>query len=391
MSSCRMQRMVRVEEHTLHMPTVCNNDPVGDTLSPGAVDDQLRGLEQQVQSMEALGVQGNEAHLVEEVEEAFIDGKLDKIDKIEEVLAMTPSSDMKRAKKQRKNAIKISTTSVSTQCSSSSSLENWIEGVKGRLGYDEVQIRLIEEARHDVISFFEKSFEELGRKDYVRKSDELALTAASMLLGKLQGKNRENELMSSGCSKKSDLNGECVAKGEVENEYFDKDDGEECLVFEGDSDSGEYGEEKCDGENSEFGDESSPVNSEEEYVAGDDERSVNGNDEEFATNDEIESLANDELEDRYVEEEVEPEGEEEMGTENSINDEHTNEGVEEEGEFDPTEGRDEFGEYDDIDDNRMGIEEESNVDDGEYDEYAFNYDEWLDWLERGLRYVRGGT
>nr|GMD54167.1 hypothetical protein Iba_chr11cCG9560 [Ipomoea batatas] len=73
----------------------------------------------------------------------------------------------------------------------------------------------------------------------------------------------------------------------------------------------------------------------------------------------------------------------------SINDEHGNEGVEEEGDVDPTEGRNECGKYDDGDDNRMGMEEDSNVD--EYDEYEFNSEEWLDWLERGLRYVRGGN
>nr|GME07124.1 hypothetical protein Iba_scaffold5911CG0030 [Ipomoea batatas] len=73
----------------------------------------------------------------------------------------------------------------------------------------------------------------------------------------------------------------------------------------------------------------------------------------------------------------------------SINDEHGDEGVEEEGEVYPTEGRNECGKYDDGDDNRMGMEEDSNVD--EYDEYEFNSEEWLDWQERGLRYVRGGN
>nr|GLL41704.1 hypothetical protein Itr_chr12CG12610 [Ipomoea trifida] len=82
------------------------------------------------------------------------------------------------------------------------SFETWIEGLKDRLGHDEVNIQLIEEARHAVILLFERSLEEMGRKEYDRKTDELALRAASLLLDKLQFKKHEAELVSSGSSKK---------------------------------------------------------------------------------------------------------------------------------------------------------------------------------------------
>nr|GMC98805.1 hypothetical protein Iba_chr05dCG19620 [Ipomoea batatas] len=62
---------------------------------------------------------------------------------------------------------------------------------------------------------------------------------------------------------------------------------------------------------------------------------------------------------------------------------HENEYVEDEEEVD------EYGECNDENDDRMCIEKDANVEDGEYDEYEFNDDEWLDWLEGKLRYARG--
>nr|GMD68166.1 hypothetical protein Iba_chr12dCG6560 [Ipomoea batatas] len=116
------------------------------------------------------------------------------------------------------------------------SFETWIEGLNDRLGHDEVNIQLIEEARHAVILLFERPLEEMGRKEYDRKSDELALRAASLLLDKLQFKKHEAELVSSGSKS--------PANGEEEKECCKEDDDvEEDGVG---SENRENGEEKWD-------------------------------------------------------------------------------------------------------------------------------------------------
>nr|GMD29917.1 hypothetical protein Iba_chr09aCG2110 [Ipomoea batatas] len=233
-------------------------------------------------------------------------------------------SALKRVRKQRKYGISLSGQGRGSS-TMSLSLEAWVEGLKGKVGHDEVQIQLIEEARQD---------------------------AASLLLGKLQGK-KEDELISNASSMKinkgdevefSEKGSENRKKGEkqCEDAADERDSGinEEFAIDEiessADVGSADYGSASYEEEHL-VGDSFSVYEEEAADVGGGEGDSAAGNDEEWA---------------------------------------------------DDEEGRDESGEYDDGDDNRMGMGEGSNVD--EYDEYEFNSEEWLDWLERGLRYARGG-
>nr|GMC47813.1 hypothetical protein Iba_chr01aCG14910 [Ipomoea batatas] len=115
-----------------------------------------------------------------------------------EGLSITPIS--KSAKKRaKKKASKASSSNNGSSSSMSLSFETWI---KERLGQDEVMIQLVDEARQDVLAFFERSLGEMGREMYDRKTDELALKAAMLLLSKLQNGKQKGEFESNASSKK---------------------------------------------------------------------------------------------------------------------------------------------------------------------------------------------
>nr|GMC87388.1 ABC transporter F family member 4-like [Ipomoea batatas] len=327
-----------IEMHTLCNSSICEMAPMSDRAELQACIEQDMGLK----------VVGDEAV-------ATLDAT--SVDSCNTGLIPVPKSVLKRARKQRKSS---STMSLS--------LEAWVEGLKGKLGHDEVQIQLIEEARQDVILFFEKSLEELGKGKFVRNADELALQAASLLLGKLQGK-KEDELVSNASSMK-------VNKGD-EVEFFEKG-----------SEIREKGEKQCEdtadegdfGINEEFAiDEIESPTDVGSADCGDGSASY---EEEHLVEDSF-SVYEDEAADGGGEKRDSAAGNDEEWADDEGGYSINGEGVEEEGEVDPSEGRDESGEYDDGDENRLGMEEGSNVD--EYDEYEFNSEEWLDWLERGLR------
>nr|GMD29914.1 uncharacterized protein LOC109149028 [Ipomoea batatas] len=361
-----------IEVHTLCTPSICEMAPMS-----GRAELQAR-IEQEM----GLKVVGDEAV-------ATLDAtSLDRESCSTGPIIPVPKSALKRARKHRKNGVSLSGQGRGSSSTMSLSLEAWVEGLKGKLGHNEVQIQLIDEARQDAILFFEKSFEELGKGKFIRNADELALQAASLLLGKLQGK-KEDELVSNASSMKINKVGrassQCYAKVSdevlvtdgVENDDYEDDyveKGDEVEFSEKGSEVREKGEKQSDyaadegdsGNNEEFAfDEvESPADDdevgsadcgdgsasyEEEHLVGD-SFSVYGDEAADVGGGEGDSAAGNDEE--WADDEAEY----------SINDEHGNEGVEEEGEVDPTEGRDECGN-----------------------------EEWLDWLERGLRYVRGGN
>nr|GMD72425.1 pentatricopeptide repeat-containing protein At3g22690 [Ipomoea batatas] len=237
-------------------PTVCDIAPMGS----GAVEtEQVRAVDVQVHSKDdlSLRIEGDdsvcltEGSLVKAGFEGNADNDLQEKGRVmgleidsghgEGFDSASPSNFAeKKVKKHWKNGFRMPSVSVCTQGSGTSSnmslsFETWIEGLKDRLGHDEVNIQLIEEARHDVILLFERSLEEMGRKEYDRKIDELALRAASLLLDKLQFKH-EAELVSSGSKS--------PANGEEEKECCKEDDDvEEDGVG---SENRENGEEKWD-------------------------------------------------------------------------------------------------------------------------------------------------
>nr|GME07122.1 hypothetical protein Iba_scaffold5911CG0010 [Ipomoea batatas] len=281
-------------------PAACEMTP----MNSGAVEiEQLRGVEYQCKNGLGLEEVGEEARLLG----TSSDGEFD------------TQQGEEQAKKHKKSGFKIPRFSVNTKCngskSSSLSLETWLEGLKGKLGHEEVNLQLVEEVKQDVKSF-ENSFVEQGRRSYGRNLHEFASQAASLLLGKLQGKKQEDELISDGSSKKLSKEEGVVSEEQCSatvGECFDNRELEEGVCCErNDDDCSAVGEEG--------------------YV------------------DDVYSADNEDC---------------------------------------TTDGKDDYLQSDDEYDDREVIEEDTNIDNGEYDEYEFNCDEWLDWLEKGLRYVRG--
>nr|GME10746.1 hypothetical protein Iba_scaffold10625CG0010 [Ipomoea batatas] len=154
-----------------------------------------------------------------------------------------------------------------------------------------------------------------------------------------------------------------------------------------------------DDENSEIGEESSPVNNKEGYVEG---GNLTKEAECFVVEEGMGPNHRENEEEDVDGDSVNVgEGDSAVGyddeAENPIIDEHQNAYVEDEDEMSEKcdyaeveecsdDGNDAYSECEDEYD---GIAEDDNVDDGEYDEYEFNCDEWLDWLEEKLRYARG--
>ncbi|XP_031117904.1 uncharacterized protein LOC116021606 [Ipomoea triloba] len=158
-----------------------------------------------------------------------------------EGLSITPIS--KSAKKRaKKKASKASSSNNGSSSSMSLSFETWI---KERLGQDEVMIQLVDEARQDVLAFFERSLGEMGREMYDRKTDELALKAAMLLLSKLQNGKQKGELESNASSKKLKEGDETAGEEECpayveEDSPANGDEGDPAYIEDECGNNGDY-------------------------------------------------------------------------------------------------------------------------------------------------------
>nr|GLL21801.1 hypothetical protein Itr_chr03CG08120 [Ipomoea trifida] len=80
------------------------------------------------------------------------------------------------------------------QSSQSVSYNTWVDNLKNKVGNDSVLLKLVEEAKQEVESFFDNALKEMGMVDYDMKSDGLVQKANGIFFRKVAARGKSEEL-----------------------------------------------------------------------------------------------------------------------------------------------------------------------------------------------------